>query len=178
MLLRRLLKLLHTLGSIGMAGGIAAIMLLLATGPDPAASTEYLALREGVFTISHSLVLPSMAMIFLSGVLAMAVHFPFQNALWVWLKLGAGFLIFESMLATLDAPARRAVESTRRAMDGGLSEPELMAAIVNHWGAWWVILTLAALNVVLAIWRPRFKARQNVEATGRDRSETYSKSDA
>ena len=159
MFLRRILKLTHTLGSIGMAGGIAAIMLLLGTGPDVAASAEYLALREGTYAISHSLVLPSMALIFLSGVLAMAVHFPYQNALWVWLKLGAGFLIFESMLATLDAPARRAVESTRKALEGQLTEPELVAAIVNPWGAWWVILVLVALNVVLAIWRPRFRRR-------------------
>ena len=160
MLLRRLLKLAHSLGSIGMAGGIAAIILLVSTGPEVAASAEYLSLREGVYAISHTLVLPSMALIFLSGVLAMAAHFPFQNALWVWLKLGAGFLIFESMLATLDAPARRAVEAVRQAVDGQLSEPDLSAAIVNHWAAWWVILILAALNVVLAIWRPRFRRKR------------------
>ena len=154
---RRFLKFAHTLGSIGMAGGIAAFMLLLGTGPEPGATPEYLALREGLYTISRSLVLPSMALVFLSGVLSMAVHFPFQNALWAWLKLGAGFLIFESMLATLDAPARRAVDATKQALAGNLSREDLAASITEPWGAWWVILILAALNVVLAIWRPRFR---------------------
>ncbi len=157
--LRRYLKLAHTLGAFGMAGGIAAFMLLLANGPEPGATAEYLALREGLYTISRSLVLPSMALIFLSGVLSMAVHFPFQNALWVWLKLGAGFLIFESMLATLDAPARRAVAATKQALAGEMNEPELVASITEPWGAWWVILILAGLNVVLAIWRPRFRSK-------------------
>ncbi len=157
--LRRFLKLAHTLGAIGMAGGIAAFMLLLANGPEPGATPEYLALREGLYAISSKLVLPSMAVIFLSGVLSMAVHFPFQNALWVWLKLAGGFLIFESMLATLDAPARRAVEAAEQAIAGELSEPDLVAGITEPWGAWWVLLILAGLNVVLAIWRPRFSRK-------------------
>ena len=156
---RRFLKLAHTLGAIGMAGGIAAFMLLLANGPEPGATPEYLALREGLYAISSKLVLPSMAVIFLSGVLSMAVHFPFQNALWVWLKLAGGFLIFESMLATLDAPARRAVEAAKQALTGELSEPDLVARISEPWGAWWVLLILAGLNVVLAIWRPRFSRK-------------------
>ena len=157
--LRRFLKLVHTLGAFGMAGGIAAFMLFLDAGPDPGATPEYLALREGLYSISRFLVLPGMALVFLSGVLSMAVHFPFQNALWVWLKLGAGFLIFESLLATVDAPARRAVEATEKALAGGLTETELAASINEPWGAWWVILTLAGINVVLAIWRPRFSSK-------------------
>ncbi len=157
--LKRFLKLLHTLGSFGMAGGIAAFMLLLHNGPEPGATPEYLALREGLYAISRTLILPSMALIFLSGVLAMAVHFPFQNALWAWLKLAGGFLIFESMLATIDAPARRAAEAANRALAGELSNAELVASIETPWGAWWVILVLAGLNVVLAIWKPRFQRR-------------------
>ncbi len=156
---RRILKLLHTLGSFGVAGGIAAFMLLLNSGPEAGATPEYLALREGLYAISRYLVLPGMALVFLSGILAMAVHFPFQNALWVWLKLAGGFLIFESMLATVDAPARRAVEATQKALDGNLSEAELIASVNNPWGAWWVLLALAAVNVVLAIWKPRFGSK-------------------
>ena len=161
MRLRRLLKLLHTLGSFGVAGGIAAYMLVLSVGPEPSATPEYLLLRESLYAISRNLVLPSMALVFLSGVLAMAAHFPFQNALWVWLKLGAGFLILESMLATVDAPARRAVGLVNGAMRGEVSEAELLAGVNNPWGAWWVILVLAGLNVVLAIWRPRFERKKS-----------------
>ncbi len=157
---RKTLKVLHTIGSTGLAGGLAAFLILLSLGPEPAVSTEYLNLREGLYAISHSLVLPSMAVVFLSGVLSMAVHFPFQNALWVWLKLAAGFLIFESLLATVDGPSRRAVEAARKAMDGELGEEALQAAVMDRPAALWVLLTLAGLNVLLAIWRPRFRSKR------------------
>lgn len=159
MSLRKLMKALHTLGAIGMAGGIAAMMLMVNAAPEPAASAEYLAMRVAVYDVSRSLVLPSMALVFLSGVLSMAIHFPFQNALWVWLKFGAGFLIFESMLATIDAPARKAVDAVNAAIAGDIAAADLPARIQDAWGAWWVILTLAALNVVLAVWRPRFRSK-------------------
>ena len=63
------------------------------------------------------------------------------------------------MLATIDAPARRAAEAANRALAGELSNAELVASIESPWGAWWVILVLAAVNVVLAIWKPRFRSR-------------------
>ena len=63
------------------------------------------------------------------------------------------------MLATLDAPARRAVAAAEQALAGELSEPDLVAGITEPWGAWWVLLILAGLNVVLAIWRPRFSRK-------------------
>ena len=159
MLFRKTMKALHTLGAIGMAGGIAAMMLMINVAPEPAASADYLAVRVAVYDVSRGLVLPSMALVFLTGLLSMAVHFPFQNALWVWLKLGAGFLIFESMLATIDAPARKAVDAVNAAIAGDIASTDLSTRIQDAWGAWWVLLTLAALNVVLAIWRPRFRSK-------------------
>lgn len=157
---RRLLKFVHTLGSFGVAGGIAALMLILGTGPDPAATPEYQVIRESVYAISRNLVLPSMVLVFVSGGLAMAFHFPFQNALWVWLKFGTGLLILEAVLASIDSPARRAVNLVHSAMRGEIAETELLAAIDNAWAAWWAILLLAGLNVLLAIWRPRFKRKK------------------
>ncbi len=159
MLFRKTMKALHTLGAIGMAGGIAAMMLMMNAAPEPAASADYLAVRVAVYDVSRTLILPSMALVFLSGLLSMAAYFPFQNALWVWLKLGAGFLIFESMLATIDAPARKAVDAVNAAMAGDIASADLPTRIQDAWGAWWALLTLAALNVVLAVWRPRFKSK-------------------
>ena len=61
------------------------------------------------------------------------------------------------MLATIDAPARKAVDAVRAAIAGDVDPSELPTRVQDAWGAWWVILILAALNVVLAIWRPRFR---------------------
>ena len=44
-------------------------------------------------------------------------------------------------------------------MAGGIAAADLPTRVEDAWGAWWVILTLAALNVVLAVWRPRFKSK-------------------
>ncbi|MDJ0940816.1 MAG: hypothetical protein QNJ00_13730 [Woeseiaceae bacterium] len=157
--MRRFLKFLHTAGAIGVAGGLAAFMLMLSAAPEIGATPEYATVRSTLALVSRWLILPSMALVFLSGILSMAVHFPFQNALWVWIKLGAGFLIFESMLATIDAPARDAALAATRAVAGEIDAAELAREVVDRWGAWWTILVLAILNVALAVWRPRFRSR-------------------
>ena len=159
--MRKLMKFFHTTGSLGVAGGLAAFMLILHFGPPIGATAEYVNLREGVDALSSYIILPSMAVVMLSGVLSMAVHFPFQNATWVWIKLLVGFLILESMLATIDAPARDAADAAREALAGQLTLEELSSSVNDRWFAWWVLLTLALANVGLAIWRPRFRGKSN-----------------
>ncbi|MEM6511904.1 MAG: hypothetical protein AAF660_02740 [Pseudomonadota bacterium] len=157
--MRKVMKFLHTTGSLGVAGGLAAFMLILHFGPPLGATAEYAHLREILDALSSYIILPSMALVMLSGVLAMAVHFPFQSATWVWIKLLTGFLILESMLATLDAPSRDAAAAARDAVVGNIKADELPAAVQDHWFAWWVLLSLALGNVGLAIWRPRFRGK-------------------
>ncbi len=155
-MLRRLLKLLHTFGSIGLAGGLGAYMLLLGTGPGPEAIPEHAALRQSLAILSKWLIVPSLLTVILSGILSMAVHHPFHDKGWVWAKLLSGLLIFESSLATIDGPARRAAEIAERARLGEIDVTSMATLINDRWGAWWVLLTLFAANVVLGIWRPRF----------------------
>ena len=95
------------------------------------------------------------------GILSMAVHHPFHNAGWVWAKLLVGFLILESCLATIDAPARDAAEAAARALTGEIDMRALALQVNDRWGAWWVLLTLFAANIAMAIWRPRFIRRTN-----------------
>ena len=158
-MLRRSLKLLHIFGAIGLAGGLAAYMLVLGAGPGPEAVPEHAALRQSLAMLSRWLIVPSLVAVILSGVLAMAVHHPFQDKGWVWAKLLSGLLIFESSLATIDGPARRAAEVAERARLGEIDAASMATLINDRWGAWWVLLTLFAANVVLGIWRPRFSRR-------------------
>ena len=154
--MRKFLKLLHTFGAIGYAGGLAAYMLLATLVPDPAVTVEFATVRQGIADVSGWIILPSMVALLLSGLLSMAVHHPFQNMGWVWAKALTGLLIFEATLATVDGPAKRAAAAAHAALNGELAATELALRVNDRIGALWVLLFLAAINVVLAIWRPRF----------------------
>jgi hypothetical protein len=154
--MRKLLKFLHTTGAIAFTGGLGTFMLVLAAGPDIASVDAYAALRHSLEVVSAWIIVPSMGLVTVSGLLAMGVHFPFQNAPWVWIKALSGVLIFEATLASVDAPAERAATAAARAAAGEIDIAELTALVQDKWVAWWVLLALAAINVVFAIWRPRF----------------------
>ena len=154
--MRRLMKFLHTTGAIGYAGGIAAYMIIVSYGPEPSPTQDYASFRAALAFVSGWLILPSMLVLLTSGLLAMAVHHPFQNMGWVWVKAITGLLIFEASLASIDGPADQAAEAAAAAVAGTINAAELAASVNDKWGALWVMLALSALNVVLAIWRPRF----------------------
>lgn len=159
---RRLLKILHTLGSIGLAGGLAAFMIVLAWGPTPDALSEYAELRGSLAALSKWLILPSMVATLISGLLSMAVHFPFQDKGWVWVKAVSGLLVFEASLASVDGPAKAAAAASAAAVAGEIDAASLASVIDDKWGAWWMLLAIFVANVVLGVWRPRFirRARQ------------------
>lgn len=92
--MRKLLKCLHTLAACGLIGGLAVYMLLLALAPQetPAA---YAQLRQAIAAVSNYLLMPSLAVALVSGLLSMAVHTPFLDKRWVWLKAAMGILMFK-----------------------------------------------------------------------------------
>lgn len=155
-MMRRLLKFLHTLGAIGFAGGIAGYLIFLSTGPEVMPTEDFARFRDALASLSRWLIVPSLAAVMLSGVLSMAVHHPFHNAGWVWAKAGLGLVMFEAALASIDGPARRAAQAAADAAAGSIDAAELAAGVNDRVGALWVMLALAAINVILAIWRPRF----------------------
>jgi len=158
--MRRTLKFLHTMGSIGITGGLAAYMLLLAMLPEGAALDTQLVVREGLALVSKWLILPSMLAVLLSGLLAIAANTAFLEAPWVWIKGLAGILVFESTLLAIDGPTQRNAELVRDAVAGSIEVQALPGMINDEWGAWWILLGLFTANVVLAIWRPRFGHRK------------------
>lgn len=153
--MRQIVKILHTTGSIGLAGGLAAFMMVLAAGPPHTELAEYAALRHSLAALSKWLILPSMLVTLTSGLLAIAVHFPFQDKGWVWLKALLGLLVFEASLASIDGPAQRAAAWSAAAVSGEIEAAALADLIDDKWGAWWMLLAIFAANVVLGVWRPR-----------------------
>lgn len=159
-----------------MAGGLAAFMIVLAAGPEPGAVSEYAALRESLALLSRVLILPSLVVTLTSGLLAMAVHFPFQNRGWVWIKAGLGLLVFEASLVHIDGPAKAAAAISARAQRGEIDPTALANLIQDRWGAWWVLLAIFAVNVILAIWRPRFsRHKRRVASSPADSAERISR---
>ena len=150
------MKFLHTLSAIGLAGGLSAYMLALSAAPDISSVAEYSALRSSLANISTWLIVPSMVIVLASGLLSMAVHRPFHNALWAWTKAASGILIFEETLRAIDAPSQAAAKASARTLSGEIDVSALPSLIHDEWASWWVILALSAANIALAIWRPRF----------------------
>lgn len=137
-------------------GALAAHIILLTIMPETNSLAEYVALRRGIGAIASWLLLPSLAVVLVSGLLAMAFSATYYNAGWAWVKLGFGVITFEGTLLSVQGPATRAAEASARALDGSLDPLAIEAMMRGEWGSLWVILTIALLNVVLAIWRPRF----------------------
>ena len=53
--------------------------------------------------------------------------------------------------------SEQAVDAVANAMNGEIDPATLSGLIHDEWVAMWTVLALAVANVVLAIWRPRFR---------------------
>ncbi|MEM9742537.1 MAG: hypothetical protein AAF918_07610 [Pseudomonadota bacterium] len=154
MIARQWVKILHSLGAIGLMGAVAAYIVLLSVAPDPSSLAEYAILRRGLEAIARYLLLPSLALVLISGLLSMAVHTPFLERKWAWIKAVLGIAMFEGTLGGVQAPAEQAAKVMEAALTSELNVVALEDLMRHEWGALWVILALSLANVVLAIWRP------------------------
>jgi hypothetical protein len=153
-MLKRLIKILHEIGAAGVMGSFAACLLLELKGPTQPL-VAYAAVRQAIAAITQWLLLPSLVIVLLSGLLAMAVTSAFQNAAWAWIKALLGLSVFEGTLVTISASARRAAELAAMATSGQGDAAELAQTLRTEWGGLWLLLALSLVNIVLAVWRPR-----------------------
>ncbi len=157
--MKRTLKFLHSISGTGVIGALAAMIILLTITPEPTSIEEYAVMRQGIEQIAKYLLFPSLGVVLVSGLLSMAVHRPFQNQGWAYMKLGLGIIMFEGTLFAVRGPARRAAEESQRALAGEIDPATLEALVQGEWGSLWVIMGVAVANVALAVWRPRFTRR-------------------
>jgi hypothetical protein len=152
---RRSLKALHEIGSIGVMGGLAACLVLVATAPTESA-VAYAAVRQGIAALVKWLIVPSLGITLLSGLLAIAATDAYINAGWAWFKAVLGISMFEGTLLTVGGSARKAAEFSAQ-VAAGQGDPALLAeAVRTEWGGLWILTVLCLVNIVLAVWRPRF----------------------
>ncbi len=155
-MLRKLLKLLHEIGAIGVLGSFAACTVLIAKTPTHS-PIEYAAVRQGVAAITQWLLVPSLAIVLVSGLLAIAATDAYKDAGWVWVKALLGISMFEGTLVTVGSGARQAAELSAQAASGQVVTAQLMQVLHSEWSSLWLLMTLSVANIVLAVWRPRLK---------------------
>lgn len=156
---RKLLKLLHEVGAVGVMGALAAYIVLVATAPQDSL-VEYAAVRRGIAALTQWLLLPSLVLVLISGLLAIAATRAYMDQGWPWLKALSTFAMFEGTLLTVNASARKAAEISAMAATAGEASPELLAPILRtEWIGLWAILALSFGNILVAVWRPRLKRR-------------------
>lgn len=163
--MRKGAKILHTLASCGLIGGLGCYMILLLAAPQdtPAA---YADLRQSVAAISNYVLLPSLAIALVSGIVSMMVHRPYLNKGWAWLKAALGLLMFKGVLTVVGAKADHAATLSQRIADGEASADVLDAALALEWYTLGAVMVLSIANVVLGIWRPRLMRQSGRRAPG------------
>jgi hypothetical protein len=157
--MRKTLKILHSLGAAGLTGAVLVHLVLLYTLPATTELAEYAAVRSGIALVTQWVLLPSLAVMLVSGLLAIAAHTPFGNFAWVWLKFALTLSIFQPILMWIHGPAHREAEAAMALLADASADVRLEGASAIEQGMLWVTLATCVANVVLAIWRPRFQRR-------------------
>ena len=152
--MRRLLKFLHELGSFGLMGALACLLVLNRLSPPPSDLAGYAMMRGAMAEIGKWVFLPSFAFTLIPGLLAIAVNRAFHNAGWAWVKAATGILVFMGGLHAL-APIQEEARLSAEALAGRLDPATINGPDVNEQGTFWMLLIISVANIVLAIWRPR-----------------------
>jgi len=146
-------KALHDIAGIGFGGSLAACLVINAVA-DRASAAEFAAARHLFAAIAQYVLVPSMAVVVVSGLIAMMATRGYQDAGWAWLKALLGLSVFEATLVVVGS-SRRHAELVAAAADPAL----LDALLRSERNTLWLLLVLSVVNVVLAVWRPRLMIR-------------------
>ena len=158
--MRKFLKFLHSIGSIGLTGALLIQLLMLFHMPNPEALSDYATARGLMGLVAQWVLFPSLALVLVSGLLSMAWTDAYHGAGWVWAKLALGVSVFEGTLIAVQGPARREAEQAAQALLGEF-DPSLLGATASaEVKSTVVILLVAVVNVALAVFRPKFQRRK------------------
>lgn len=153
------LKLAHVAGSTGFCAALLALLALHASLPEPGFTEEFVMLRIAMGNVAKWLLLPSTALVVVTGLFSMAASDVYKNAGWVWLKLATGILVLEGTLVYVQAPMERAARNGLLALEGEFDPSQLGATLASEWNSIWIILGVALVNVVLGVYRPKLSRR-------------------
>lgn len=166
MFMRHTMKFLHTLSSCGVIGALFGYAIVLGWSPQ-GTPAQYADVRQTIDLICDYMLVPSLGLSLVTGLLAMAVHQPYQNKRWAWVKAATGIGMFEATLAITNAKAefgaKTSAEIAARAASGSAGTADLEAtlatALASEWTTLWALLAIAVANIVLGVWRPKLHSR-------------------
>ena len=105
--MRKAVKFFHTLASCGLIGALLGYGIVLQFATQNTART-YADARQIISALCNYLLLPSLAIALITGLLSMAVHPPFQDKRWAWVKAFLGLSMFEATLGIIQSKANYA----------------------------------------------------------------------
>lgn len=146
-------KTLHDVASIGFGGGLAACLVINLVGHGRPAS-EFAALRQAFAAIAQFVLVPSMAIVVVSGLVALAATRAYMDSVWAWVKALLGVSVFEATLMVVGASGKNAE------LAAAAGDPALLDALLrSERNTLWLLMALCVVNVVLAVWRPRLTVK-------------------
>ncbi len=151
--LRKTMKFLHTVSSAGLIGGLFAYGVLLVYAPQDTLA-RYADMRQSIVHVSNYVLVPSLAIALVTGLLSMAVHPPFQEKRWAWIKALLGIGMFEATLGIIGSKADYAAKISLKIASGEAEADVLKSALSTEWSSLFAIMALSIANVVLGVWRP------------------------
>lgn len=153
--MRRLLKFLHTIGAIGLMGGMASLLAMLSFLPPATSLAEYASVRGAMASVATWIFFPSLGLTLISGLVAIAVSRGYHSAGWAWAKALSGILLFESGFVGVLGPMQQEAERSAAALSGKVDPASLAASLAAERNTLWILIAVAAFNVAFGIWRPR-----------------------
>lgn len=156
--MRQAMKFMHTLSSCGIIGALVAYMVLLTRAPQ-ATAAQYSDVRQTIDALCDLVLLPSLGLALVTGLLAMAVHRPYQDKRWAWVKAATGIGMFEATLGIINAKSDYAAKISLKIASGEAPPDALQQALANEWTTLWAIMAISIANIVLGVWRPKLQMK-------------------
>jgi uncharacterized membrane protein len=148
-------KVLHEVASIAFGGTLAACLVINLTA-DRASPSSFAAARDAFAAIAQYVMVPSMAVVVVSGLIALAATRGYLDAGWAWVKALLGLSVFEATLLVVGSGRTQA----ELAVAAAAADSALVDALLRtERNTLWLLIAVSVANVVLAVWRPRLTVK-------------------
>ena len=129
-------KVLHDIASISFGGGLAACLVINLTA-NRASASEFASARQVLAAIAEDVLIPSMAVVVVSGLIAMMATRGYQDAGWAWVKAVLGISVFVATVRLVGASSKQA-ELVAAVTDPGM----LDAMLRSERNMLWLLIVL------------------------------------
>ena len=142
-------KALHDIAAISFGGALAACLVINVTA-NRESSSAFAISRQMFAAIAEYVLVPSMAIVVVSGLIAMMATRGYQDAGWAWVKAVLGISVFAATVRVVGGSSKQAE------LVAAVTDPAALDALLrSERNMLWVLIVLCVVNVVLAVWRPK-----------------------